>query len=109
MRWGRQSRFKVRPAMLPALLGSALPRWGERMSPGGRSRRDQAPTTGQSWAVSGANEHIVVHIPNHRLTGAHIVKDEIRMAIAIKVSGCYQFPSIGQRRTVIGGEKPRSR
>jgi hypothetical protein len=41
---------------------------------------DQAPAGLKSRAVRGANENVIVHIPDRCLTGADITEDPIRVS-----------------------------
>ena len=47
--------------------------------------RDQAPTSGETWAVRGASVSVVVEIPDRCLPTGRIVNQIIRMPVIVKV------------------------
>src|SRR5436190_6724516 len=53
------------------------------------SRPEQAPARRNSRAVRGADEDVVVQIPDRCLTAAGTVKQIVRMAVAVKVGCCH--------------------
>ena len=70
----------------------------------------QAPAGRKSWAIRRADINIVVQIPDRRLMRAGILKDVVRMAVAVKVE--YRSPGCcclsrrpkGEKSTHSGGK-----
>jgi hypothetical protein len=63
-----------------------------------RSLPYQPPAGGNSGAEGGANENVVVQIPDHCLTRAGVVKEIVRLPVAVKIDGGYQHPATGRSR-----------
>jgi hypothetical protein len=59
---------------------------------------DQAPASRKSRAKRAAHENVVIQIPDRCLTRASIVKEIVRLPVAIKVGSSYQRPATGQSR-----------
>ncbi len=57
---------------------------------------DQAPAGRKSRAKCGAHENLVIQIPDPCLTRASIVKEIVRLPVAIKVGSSYHRPATGQ-------------
>jgi len=63
-----------------------------------RSLPYQPPAGGNSGAEGGANENVVVQIPDHCLTRAGVVKEIVRLPVAVKIVGGYQHTPTGRSR-----------
>jgi len=63
-----------------------------------RSLPYQPPARGNSGAEGGANENVVVQIPDHCLTGAGVVTEIVRLPVAVKIGAGYQHPATGRSR-----------
>ncbi len=57
---------------------------------------EQAPAGRKSRAKCGAYENLVIQIPDRCLTRASIVKEIVRLPVAIKVGSSYHRPATGQ-------------
>src|SRR5438874_8638393 len=63
-----------------------------------RSLPYQAPAGRKSGAECGADKHIVIQIPDRRLTRRGIVKEIVWLPVAVKVGRSYQGPATGRSR-----------
>ena len=70
-----------------------------------RSRPDQAPAGRKSGAERTTNKHVVVQIPDRRLTRRGIVKEIVWLPVAVKVGCTYQGPATGQTRRKSSADK----
>ncbi len=71
--------------------------------------RDQAPAGLKSRAVRGADENVVVEIPDRGLAAAGIIKHVIRLAVPIEIGSPRQLPSACNRRAKGASDKRNSR
>src|SRR5438874_13318810 len=65
---------------------------------GSRSLCDQGPASRESWAKCAADENVVVQIPDRCLTGTGVVKQIVRIAIAVEIGCGDQCPATGNGR-----------
>ena len=65
---------------------------------GSRSLPYQAPTRRNRGSEGGADENVIVQIPDRCLTRAGIVKHIVWLAVAVKIGRGYQGPASGRRR-----------
>jgi hypothetical protein len=69
------------------------------------SRLCQAPADRQTWTVSATKENIIVEIPDRRPASARIVKQVVRLAVAVEIGSPLQLIPACNRRSVGAADK----